>query len=361
MNLDTPSLLIQQDTMERNLMSMVGFAQSQHIALRPHIKTHKSVQIAKRQVEEGAVGVTVAKLDEAEVMVDGGIEDIFIAYPITKKQKVNRLKELTKQANIIASVDSEIGAKALSDTFENEVLEVWIKVNSGLNRCGVEPGEETVNLAKYITALPGLELTGLYTHAGYSYGAKSNDERKRIANYEAESVVKSAQACEVEGIRIRHRSVGATPTFMEAGKVSGVTEVRPGNAIFYDMVQVGLGVAQPEDCALTVLATVVAKHSDRIVIDAGSKSLSFEKGAHGNESVVGFGQVIGYPNLVIERLSEEHGVIPIDEQCELEVNDTVEIIPNHACVVANLFDEYVVCNSYKTVGQWAIDARGGLK
>ncbi|WP_188207939.1 alanine racemase [Alkalibacillus aidingensis] len=361
MNIDTPSLLLHEEKLERNMQRISDFVQSQGIALRPHTKTHKSVEIAKRQVQGGAVGVTVAKLDEAEVLIDGGIDHVFIAYPLTAPKKVERLKALSARAGLIASVDSRVGADLLSDAFSEAPLEVWIKVNSGLNRCGVEPENETLELAQYISTLPGLKLTGLYTHAGHSYAAKSEEQRFEIAKQEAESIVKSAELCEEKGIPIPNRSVGATPTFMESGKASGITEVRPGNAVFFDMVQVGLGVAKIEDCALTVLATVVAKHRDRLVIDAGSKALSLEQGVHGNKSVVGFGHVVGYPDLVIERLSEEHGVIPVDGYTPLDINDTVEIIPNHACVVANLFNRYTIKKENGIVHYWPVDARGGVK
>ncbi|NIK11418.1 alanine racemase [Alkalibacillus almallahensis] len=356
---DTPQLYLDADVMERNLDRLATFAKENGLNFRPHVKTHKSKQIARKQMDAGAVGVTVATLDEAEVMIDAGIPSVMIAYPITKAEKIARLKTLAERAHIIVSIDTTVGADLLSGAFSEESVDVWLKVNSGLNRCGVEPGEEAVELAHYVTKLPGLNLTGIYTHAGHAYGATSEDERMAIAKQEAESVVTSAERCEEDGITIPNRSVGTTPTVFDAGVYDGVTDIRPGNAVFYDMVQVGLGVAKPEDCAVTVKATVVSKHMNRIVIDAGSKALSLEKGAHGNESVVGFGCVVEHPELTIEKLSEEHGVIPIDADtdCPLAINDTIHIIPNHACVTVNLFDSYVV----STGEIWSVDARGGSK
>ncbi|MET3682825.1 D-serine deaminase-like pyridoxal phosphate-dependent protein [Alkalibacillus flavidus] len=357
MTIDTPQLCLDLPTMERNVERLAAFARENDLTFRPHVKTHKSKRIARMQVDAGAVGVTVATLDEAVVMIEAGVPSVMIAYPVTKAVKIERLKALTKRAHVIVSVDTTVGADLLSEAFSDAPIEVWMKVNSGLNRCGVEPGDEAVELARYITDLPGLQLTGIYTHAGHAYGAASDEERQTIAQAEADSVVRSAAKCEAAGIAIKHRSVGTTPTVFEAGRYDGVTDIRPGNAMFYDMVQVGLGVVDVSDCAVTVKTTVVSKQHGRLVIDAGSKALSLEKGAHGHASVVGFGRVVGYPELIIDKVSEEHGVIPIKANCPLEINDTIDVIPNHACVTVNLFDHYAVSNGE----WWPVDARGGSK
>src|SRR5699024_4188919 len=158
---------------------------------------------------------------------------------------------------------------------------------------------------------------------------------------------------------IKHRSVGSTPTYKISGAVEGITEVRPGNAVFFDMVQVGLGAATVEDCALTVLSSIGSIKKNRIVIDAGSKTLNLDKGAHGNESVAGHGYILEHPEWIVERLSEEHGVIPISgEVPDVHVGDALTIIPNHACTVVNLFDAYVVHRDGVVVGTWKVHARG---
>lgn len=360
-NIDTPALLLDLDKMEANIKDIANFANEVKVAVRPHIKTHKSVRIASKQIEAGAVGITVAKVGEAEVMVNGGIDDILIAYPIVSKAKLKRISQLRERAKITLTIDSREQANILNRFFTNkEPLHVWIKVNSGLNRVGVEPNEEVVELAAYISELPALHLNGIFTHAGHSYAASSVEQIEKIAHEEAEAVLKSATLCEDAGITITHRSIGSTPTFKIAGAVQGVTEIRPGNATFYDMVQVGLGVATKEQCALTVLSSVVSKKSNRIVIDAGSKTLALDQGAHGNASITGHGFIKEFPDLVIERLSEEHGVIPIEGHTNVELNERITIIPNHACVVANLFDTYIVHRSGEIIGNWQVDARGRL-
>lgn len=359
---ETPTLLMDVNQVERNLQFIMEKAKTYGVAYRPHIKTHKSIDIAKMQMEAGAIGLTVATVGEAEVMVEGGLKDIFIAYPISAESKLQRIKKLQDQANLTLTVDSQDQAEMLGTYFTAaNPVEVWIKVNSGLNRCGVEPMAEVLALAQAIERLPGLHITGLYTHAGHAYGAGTVAEIEAIAAEEVKSITDSASLCENNGIHIPHRSVGATPTFAFYSDMSGITEIRPGNAVFFDMVQVGLGVATKEQCALTVEATVVSVKEGRIVIDAGSKTLALDKGAHGNDSIMGHGYIIEYPELIIEKLSEEHGVIPTKGISNLKVGERVTIIPNHACPVVNLFESYHVHQGGDIVDRWKVSARGRIQ
>lgn len=359
---DTPELLLDIDQMESNILDMVKFAEEYDLDYRPHIKTHKCVNIAQKQIDYGAIGVTVATVGEAEVMANGGIKDILVAFPIATTEKLQRIEKLMDKSVITIAVDSITQANLLNDYFatHNKVLHIWIKVNSGLNRCGVEPNE-IEELVKFIKSLKHLTLNGIFTHAGHSYGATSEAEIDKIAEKEAEVVLESVKICESLGVEIPNRSVGSTPTFKKAGQIKGITEIRPGNAVFFDMIQVGLKVASIDDCALTVVSTVGSKHKDRLVIDAGSKTLNLDKGAHGNESVIGHGYIKEYPGLVIDRLSEEHGIITTKEDTELNITDKITIIPNHACTVVNLFDYYVIHRKGEVVDKWKVDARGKVK
>lgn len=362
--LDTPTLLLDLDKLKTNLKRISSFAEENERQLRPHIKTHKSINIAQLQLENGAIGITTAKIEEAEIMASAGIHDILIAYPISSPQKIERLIGLLNRGiDLKVAVDSLEQLKLLQKGLEytSHTLEVWIKVNSGLNRCGVEPGKAALQIAQAILFLSKLTIGGIFTHAGHAYGAPSEERIQEIAFAEAQAVMDSTTECEKAGIPIRVRSVGSTPTFKISGKVEGITEVRPGNAVFYDAIQVGLGVAEHESCALTVLASVVGVYEDRIVIDAGSKTLCLDKGAHGLDSVKGFGYILDYPDLTIERLSEEHGVVVFKEKPNLKLNDKIRIIPNHACTVVNQFDHYHVCEQEKVVDIWKVDARGKLK
>ncbi|MGM0845033.1 MAG: D-TA family PLP-dependent enzyme [Bacillota bacterium] len=356
-SLDTPTLLLDYQKLIKNINEITSFAKENNLAYRPHIKTHKSVDIAKLQQQAGAVGITTATIPEAEAMAAGGIKDILIAHPISRPQKIKRLSKLLERGvKLKIIVDSKEQLAYLQKELKHTpfTLEVWIKINSGLNRCGVEPGKDALVLAKEIMMHTKLKLGGILTHAGHSYAASSSDQIEKIGLQEGQAVVESAEECEKAGISIPVRSVGSTPTYKFSGEVPGITEIRPGNVVFFDAIQVGLGVATYENCALSVLASVVGVHPDRIVFDTGSKTLCLDKGAHGNESVKGFGHVVGHPELTIERLSEEHGVGVFLGETSLKLNDKVQIIPNHACTVANMFEEYVVYEDGKVIGVWGV-------
>jgi len=361
--IDTPGMLLDIDKLENNIKDIVDFSNEYNVAYRPHIKTHKSINIAKKQIEAGAIGITVATVGEAEIMSEGGIKDILIAFPVAIKEKLDRIEKLLNQSKITVAVDSISQANILNDYFKHHdhILNVWIKVNSGLNRAGVEPNHEVKDLANVIKDSFYLSLEGIFTHAGHSYAAQSETEIKQIAQKEAEVVLESVKICESIGIDIPNRSIGSTPTFKIAGKIAGITEIRPGNAVFFDMIQVGLEVASIENCALTVISSVGSIQNNRIVIDAGSKTLNLDKGAHGKESVIGHGYIKEYPHLIIDRLSEEHGIITTDTNNNLQITEKLTIIPNHACTVVNLFDNYLIHRKGELIDVWKIDARGRVK
>ena len=361
--LDTPSLLVDFKKLKANIQDTATFAKQHNIQVRPHIKTHKSIQIAKVQLEAGAIGITTAKIAEAEIMAKAGIKDILIAYPIASPTKIERVINLLATVPLLkVSVDSIEQIKLLQKHLEKTpyTLEVWIKVNSGLNRCGVKPGKQALQLAQAILLLSKLKLGGIFTHAGHSYAASSKQEIEKIAEAEAKAVLTSALMCENAGIRIKTKSVGSTPTYKMSGAVHGMTEVRPGNSVFFDEIQVGLGVTERENCALTVLSSVVATYEEegRLILDAGSKTLCLDKGAHGNASVKGHGHVKGHPDITIERLSEEHGVAIFSEKTTLKLNDKVQIIPNHACTVVNQFSDFYLHEDGVIIDCWKVDARG---
>lgn len=361
--IDTPGMLLDIDKLENNIKDIVDFSNEYNVAYRPHIKTHKSINIAKKQIEAGAIGITVATVGEAEIMSEGGIKDILIAFPVAIKEKLDRIEKLLNQSKITVAVDSISQANILNDYFKHHdhILNVWIKVNSGLNRAGVEPNHEVKDLANVIKDSFYLSLDGIFTHAGHSYAAQSKTEIKQIAQKEAEVVLESVKICESIGIDIPNRSIGSTPTFKIAGKIAGITEIRPGNAVFFDMIQVGLEVASIENCALTIISSVGSIQNNRIVIDAGSKTLNLDKGAHGNESVIGHGYIKEYPHLIIDRLSEEHGIITTDTNNNLQITEKLTIIPNHACTVVNLFDNYLIHRKGELIDVWKVDARGRVK
>lgn len=359
--LDTPLVVVHRDILSQNIEDMADFAKKHGVMLRPHLKTHKTLEIARLQQEHGAVGLTCAKTGEAEVFLEAGFTDLLIAFPLVGPAKQRRLFDLIArfpQAKIATLVDSPELAGELSAHAAQRgvILPVWVKVDSGLRRVGVLPGAPAVELARQAASLPALQYEGLLTHAGHSYGASSPEQVREIGLQEAECLLNSAQELPAGAGGI---SVGSTPTVRVSGAVPGVTEIRPGNYVFCDATQVRLGVATPERCALRVFARIVSRPApDRLVIDAGAKTLALDKGAHGTDAVAGFGLIVGHEDAVIERLSEEHGVIRIPEASPLQAGDLLEIIPNHSCPVANLTDELFVLDESGHTETWQVVARG---
>jgi D-serine deaminase-like pyridoxal phosphate-dependent protein len=358
--LDTPALLIDLDRVEKNLQQMQQKADQYGVALRPHIKTHKIPELALKQVQLGACGITASKISEAEAMARAGIKDILIANQIVAVQKLKRLVALSRKINIAVGLDGMEGARRLSEaaTSEGATIAYLIEINSGLNRCGVSPGRETVELAKAAAALPGIKFKGIFTHAGQVYGKTSLEEVKSVSQFESQTMGEIAADLQEYGVRAQTISVGSTPTIKVWEGWPEVNEIRPGNYIFNDAIQVALQVAQPEDCALTVLATVISRPApDRAVIDAGSKTLALDKGGHGVETAKGFGMVLDR-KAGIDRLSEEHGIMAVDPGASLAVGDCIRIIPNHACPVVNLFDSAYGMRGNAVETTFKIAARG---
>lgn len=394
-DLDTPVAVIDYDILIGNIARMADRAKRTHVRLRPHTKTHKSPAIAHLQLRYGAAGITVAKLGEAEVMAQAGIDDILVAYPIVGETKVRRLLNLRRWVRRVAcTVDSVEGARALSEAVTADIgsgmrnalapeapLDVYIEVDVGLHRVGHAAGNDTVAFARQISSLPGIHIRGILTHAGHAHAAANERDLRSIAHNEAVLMVKTAQMLRSAGVAIEEVSIGSTPTMSVFEGMEGITEIRPGTYVFNDAELVGLGVADTTECALTVLATVVSRPEEgRVVLDAGSKALTSEK--PGEERIPGYGIIKGYPDIFIERLNEEHGMCCVrpgatarwqgSQNPALQyitpqrlqaprIGDKVEIIPNHACVVSNLFDRFVVVQGDEVIAEWDILGRGKLR
>ena len=358
--LDTPALLIDLDIVALNLERMQEKANSYGVALRPHIKTHKIPELAQQQMRLGARGITAAKVSEAEVMAAAGIKNILVANQIVTKEKLNRLAALSRDANISIGLDSVAAGRKLSDVFAASglTIEYLIEINSGLDRCGVLPGKEAVELYQAVATLPSLRFKGIFTHAGQVYGAGSLSEVKEVSRHESTIMAETAQVFEEVGTSLDIVSVGSTPTMKVWQGHEAVSEIRPGNYIFHDAIQVSLGAATLQECALSIVATVISRpEKERAVVDGGSKAFGLDKGAHGKEMVTGFGMVLG-KKAILARLSEEHGILTLDPTVDLDIGDRVRIIPNHACAVVNLFDRAYGMRNGKVVEEYKIAARG---
>lgn len=367
-DLSTPCVLIEQTRLERNLDRMQAAARAGGKRLRPHTKTHKSVALARRQLSGGATGICCAKLGEAEVFAAAGIEDIRVAYPLNPAN-VDRVLALLDRTRLSFVVDHAAVAREWSSAMQaaGREVDVLVKVDVGLHRCGIDPAAGAAEFVAGIASLPGLRLRGLLSHAGHAYGAASAAEAAAIAQEEARTLTSLAAEADARGVTIDEISVGATPTARFSATADGVTELRPGNYVFYDRMQVALGSAPWDDCALTVLARVVTTHApDRIVLDCGSKTLSSDL-VRGPGPQPGHGTVLDAlhstspdDTLVIERLSEEHAVVRALRPSTLAPGQLVRIVPNHACVVMNLVDQAWIVDGDRVVEPLPISARGRI-
>ena len=358
-NIDTPALLIIEDRLDRNILHMQTLADENYSWLRPHIKTHKSINIAQRQITLGAPGITTAKLSEAEIMFESGIDDIFIANQITHPLKINRLKMLHAQCRVIIGIDNEQQIELLRPAFEKTIspLEVRIEIDSGFNRCGIKDNKMLLKLAQKILAESWLSLEGIFTHAGQVYSATSEEALAEIGIKESEILAGAHDYLHKKGIEIQTVSVGSTPSVKYAVRNETVNEIRPGNYVFNDGIQLALGSTRAESCSLFVLSTVISQpRKNYIIIDAGSKSLGLDRGAHSMRLISGYGTPVNI-EAEIERLSEEHGILKLKNAQTVKLGSPVIILPNHACAVANLFEKYYLISERSEVEILKISAR----
>ncbi len=324
------------------------------VALRPHAKTHKSIEFARRQIEAGAVGLTVATIGEAEVFADAGILDLFIAFPvIADGPKSDRLRRLAERSALSVGVDSSIGVERLAQAMRDASRPptVLIEIDCGGHRTGVRPVVAGA-LARQ-AADHGLEVAGVFTHGGHGYagiGAPAGAAADEVAGLAA-----AADSLRAEGIDPVVISAGSTPTAALSAR-GVVTEERPGTYVFGDRQQAALAGTPFKDTALMVAATVVSpgpRHG--FVIDAGAKILAKDVAPF----LDGHGSVLGYPDAVIERVNDHHGVVELPAgSARPAIGSIVWVIPNHVCPVVNLVDELVVASGGRLVGRWPVDARG---
>jgi D-serine deaminase-like pyridoxal phosphate-dependent protein len=370
-DLATPQVLVERRRVTANIARMQQMTAHRGIRLRPHAKTHKLPAVAAEQLAAGAVGICCAKVGEAEVFADAGITDIRLPYPVPAFNANRVLALLKKGIRLSIVVDHPAVADAWSRAMVRaaEQLDVLVKVDVGFHRCGVDPlSAGALALVRQVAGLPGVRFRGLLSHAGHAYHATSDDELERIAREEVRLLAGVAEAARAHGVKVEEVSVGATPTARFSARLAGITEMRPGNYVYFDRSQVALAAAAPSDCALTVLTTVVSKPApDRLVLDAGSKTLSSDA-ARGFAPLPGHGSVLTSfgsdrvdDTLLVERLSEEHAVVRVlTGETRLEPGDRVRVLPNHACVVANLVDEVHFVDGPNLVETLRVAARGRI-
>lgn len=355
-DLDTPALLVDVDVLEKNLTEMASKVIGGGKRLRPHTKTHKTREIAQMQIASGATGLTVAKLGEAEVYADAGLNDLFIANQIVGSQKVARLIALAKRAQVRVGVDSVECANPISEAALESGLRIplMMEVDTGLGRAGVRSVEEAVSLARGLSEMRGVELIGVFTHEGQVYKAESIGIGAREAEHRLQGVVEALRGM---GVALPVISMGSTPGAPHLAQEPLPTELRPGVYVVYDRSQVAFGTPV-ESCALTVLATVTSIRSDgRMILDAGSKSLASDSPFADRTT----GLIVGHPELQMVGFSEEHAHVQILSTTSLKVGDKVQIIPNHACTCVNMHEEMFAVRGEEILERWAIVGRGKIR
>jgi D-serine deaminase-like pyridoxal phosphate-dependent protein len=370
-DLPTPQVLVDLARAQRNIARVQALASSAGARLRPHAKTHKSPIVARWQIERGAVGVCCAKVGEAEVFAAAGISDIRLPYPVNPSN-AQRLLAVMDRAAISIIVDHLDVARGWSAAMQRagRTLDVLVKVDVGFHRCGIDPGDKPIEFLQEVSTMPGLRLRGLLSHAGHGYHAASESDLAHIARDEAVTLTSLREAAAKSGIALDEISVGATPTLRFSAGQRGITELRPGNYVYFDRTQVALGAAALDDCALTVLATVVsAPAADRIILDCGSKTLTNDQ-ARGIDKAPGFGAVLAADGeaprsvdqaLTIERLSEEHATVRVSGTTRLRPGDRVRVVPNHSCVVSNLVDVVRLVDADRVIESIPVAARGRIQ
>ena len=360
--LETPALLIDLDRMENNLCRAARYAKEHELRLRPHTKTHKIPAIGRKQIELGAVGLTVAKVGEAEVMLSSGTPDLLVAYPVIGGSKLGRLTEVARQTKVTVALDSIQAARQLSDAARaaQVTIGVLVEADVGMRRCGVAIGEELLTLARGVARLgPHLSLEGVAFYPGHIRAA--DEESRKLLDELAADVTRIVEDFHQAGLPLNILSAGSTPLLYQSHEFPGVTEIRPGTYVFNDINCVRSGEAAWEDCAVTIMTTVVSNaRPGYVMVDGGSKTFSSDRLAGSAE--VSFGYVVEAPEAIVYSQNEEHGYVDV-RKCgrEFQIGDRLRIIPNHVCVAMNLHEQVYGIRGEKVEQIWRVEGRGKLQ
>ena len=352
--LDTPALLIDLDKMEANIQTMAAYFTTVNAMLRPHVKTHKTPIISHKQIAAGAIGVTCAKLGEAEAIIHAGIRDVLIANQIVGTQKIARLINLAKHSEIMVAVDNPQNVQAISEaaSAKGASVRMLVEVNIGMDRCGVESGKPALELADLIRRSPNVSFEGLMGYEGHTVAKPDRSERNAAAREAIQRLIDAKHYLEKHGVAVSIMSGGGTGTFNITGSIPEMTEVQAGSYVLMDSTYGNVeGIGEHFDCALSVLATVVSRPApNRIIVDTGLKVLAKE---------FGIPQPVGVAGVEMTGLSEEHGkMLVFDENVSLSPGDKLEILPTHCCTTVNLHDRYYGIRNGIVESVWEIAARG---
>jgi D-serine deaminase-like pyridoxal phosphate-dependent protein len=354
--LETPVPVVDLDRMAFNLDRMAAYATLNGLQLRPHVKTHKSPRIAAEQLRNGAVGLTCATLREAEVMSEV-CDDLLIAYPPVGSARLERLARLPQDVRVGVAADDAAALPALSIAAKlgRRTFDVYVEADVGMHRVGVGSPERAIRLARAITDTPNLNYAGLLFYPGHI--RQPVDEQSASLASLAATLAEFTEALRDASLPPRVVSGGSTPAAWRMHEVPGVTEVRPGTYVYNDRTTAAVGACDWDDCALTVLATVVSTAiKGQAVVDAGTKALGREPlRAEGD----GYGALLDHPEVVVSRMSEEHGILDLQHSdWRPRLGELVRIVPNHVCIVVHLFDEIIGVRGHAVETRWPVAARG---
>lgn len=359
-DLQTPAILVDLDILERNIRAYCQEAERHRKQIWPMVKTHKSTEIARMQAEAGCTGFLCGTLDECEALAGAGFKTIMYAYPAAAEVSVGRVIALAKACNFFVRLDCLESAGAINAAAEKSGVKVQytIIIDSGLHRFGIEP-ENAAQFAQSLKRYKNLVLKGISSHPGHVYAASCPQDVAAYAADECRAMQTAVEVLTAAGFYPEIVSSGSTPTFRGAVDDQCIQIYHPGNYVFNDAIQLSTGTAGVEDCALTVLASVISHPRENVFIcDAGAKCLGLDQGAHGNSSIRGYGVVKGHPEATVYGLSEEVGKLKIEGDTGLKVGDLIRIIPNHACSAANLTRYYVGVRGEEAERLIEVDIRG---
>lgn len=366
--IDTPSLVLDIDILKANVNELLKICHANGVSLQPHAKTHRTPEIGLLQQELGCDGLCVAKVGEAEGFASAGVKKITVAYPVIGASKVERARILSTSIDLTLAVDSVAGAKSIGEVFaaHSQVCSVLLIIDTGLGRDGVLPADAP-KIAQTINAVPGVKVVGVMTHEGTVYGAPDKVSMIAAAKKVSEMMVETSQAINSAGVEISRVSMGSSASARVAATVTGVNQIRPGIFAFNDLGQIALGNANLQSCAVRILSTVVSRPtSTTAVIDAGSKSLSADllPAKEHRDEYPGHGMIIGKNGWIIERLSEEHGMLKWmgdGEPSSLDIGEQIQIIPNHVCTTFSSLNESVVVSKGEVINRWRTFAPGASR
>lgn len=357
-DVETPAIVIDLDVVERNLQNVAAYAQEHGLRLRPHTKTHKIPALGRRQLDSGAVGLTVAKVGEAEVMLSAKPEDLLVAYPVIGESKLARLMEVAGQTRVTVSLDSVEAARALSIAATTKRTEVGVLVefDAGLHRVGVKAGR-VPELVEAITGMSGLRFEGIAFYPGH---IKRLDEEARTQICQASEMLRALVGQLEERWPVQVVSGGSTPTLWHSHEFERLNEIRPGTYIFNDWNTILCGACSFEDCAATIHTTVVSTAVEgQVIIDGGSKTFSSDRPAVSSETLFGF--LPDYPQARFLRMNEEHGYVRVLDNSKFRVGQRLKVLPVHICVAMNLHEQVYGVRKGRVEEIWRVEGRGKLQ